>query len=64
MKALQTTFLRLLQGKRIEWICPCCGETIETCSDLLVNKQGFNLKIDCPACYAGMIPNKILEEKQ
>lgn len=64
MKALQITFRRLLQQKRIEWICPCCGETIETDSDLLVNKQGFNLKLDCPACYAGMIPNKILEGKQ
>lgn len=64
MKALQTTFMRLLQGKKIEWICPCCGETIETCSDMLVSSHGFNFRIDCPACYAGMIANKILEDKQ
>lgn len=61
MKEIQLTFLRLLQDKKIEWICPCCGETIETYSEMLVNKQGFNLKVDCPACYAGMIANKILE---
>ena len=64
MRALQTTFMRLLQGKKIEWVCPCCGETIETCSDMLVNINGYNVKIDCPACYAGMIANKIVEDKQ
>ena len=54
----------LLRDKKIEWICPFCGEIIETCGETLVNKTGFNLRIDCPACDSYMIANKILEDKQ